>query len=92
LIAQSPDALAPRFYLTHVLLGEGKDWAAAERALRDLVRVDPTQAQGWYNLAALLRRQNRHREAREACATGRRHCPGDRNLAALQQAMHAGRM
>lgn len=91
LIAQFPDALAPRFYLTHVLLGEGKDWAAAERALRELVRVDPAQAQGWYNLAALLRRQNRHREAREACATGRRHCPGDRNLAALQQAMHGGK-
>ncbi len=91
LIAQSPDALAPRFYLTHVLLGEGKDWAAAERALRELLRVDPTQAQGWYNLAALLRRQNRHREAREACNTGRRHCPGDRHLAALQQAMHGGK-
>lgn len=90
LIVQSPDALAPRFYLTHVLLGEGKDWAAAERALRELVRVDPTQAQGWYNLASLLRRQNRHREAHEACSAGRRHCPGDRNLAALQQALHGG--
>jgi predicted Zn-dependent protease len=91
LIAQSPDALAPWFYLTHVLLGEGQDWAAAEHALRELLRVDPTQAQGWYNLAAVLRRQNRHREAREICASGRRHCPGDRNLAALQQSLHGGK-
>ncbi len=91
LIVQSPNALAPRFYLTHVLLGEGKDWAAAERALRELLRVDPTQAQGWYNLTALLRCQNRHREARAACAAGRHHCPGDRNLAALHQAMHGGK-
>jgi tetratricopeptide (TPR) repeat protein len=87
LIAQSPTALPPRFYLTHVLLGEGRDWAAAERALRELLRVDPTQAQGWYNLAALLRRQNRLGEARETCAAGLRHCPGDRDLAALHQSM-----
>jgi tetratricopeptide (TPR) repeat protein len=90
-IAQAPDAMAPRYYLMHVLLEEGQDWQAAERALRDLLRIDPRQALGWYNLTALLRRQNRHREAREACTTGRKHCPGDANLAALHKAMRGGR-
>jgi tetratricopeptide (TPR) repeat protein len=90
-IAQAPDTLAPRFYLTHVLLGEGKDWQAAERALRDLLRIDPCQAQGWYNLVALLRRQNRHREAWEVCEAGWKYCPGDANLSRLRKAMRGGK-
>jgi tetratricopeptide (TPR) repeat protein len=87
LIQQTPQAMPPRFYLTHVLLQEGKDWQAAERALRDLLAIDPYRAQAWYNLASLLRRQNRHSEALEACMTGRKHCPADANLAQLQEAM-----
>jgi tetratricopeptide (TPR) repeat protein len=90
LIAQTPDAMPPRFYLTHVLLGEGKDWEAAEGALRALLKIDPKQAQAWYNLTALLRRQNQRREALEACTTGLHHCPGDANLAQLDQAMRGG--
>ena len=70
LIAQNPQAMAPRFYLTHLLLGEGQDWQAAEQALRDLLKIDPRQPQGWYNLVALLRRQNRLPEARRMCARG----------------------
>ncbi len=90
LIRQAPDALPPRFYLTHVLLQEGKDWEAAERALRDLLAIDPQRAQAWHNLATLLRRQNRHREALEVCAVGCKHCPTDPNLAALHRAMQSG--
>jgi tetratricopeptide (TPR) repeat protein len=90
LIAQAPDAMPPRFYLTHVLLGEAKDWDAAERALRDLLNIDPNQPQAWYNLTALLRRQNRLPEARAACTTGLTHCPADPNLTRLDQAMRAG--
>ena len=70
LIAQNPQAMAPRFYLTHLLLGEGQDWQAAEQALRDLLKIDPRQPQGWYNLVALLRRRNRLPEARRMCARG----------------------
>jgi tetratricopeptide (TPR) repeat protein len=90
LIQQAPAAMPPRFYLTHVLLQEGKDWEAAERALRDLLAIDPHRAQAWHNLATLLRRQNRHQEALEACAAGCKHCPADPNLAALHQALRSG--
>jgi tetratricopeptide (TPR) repeat protein len=89
-IAQAPNAMPPRFYLTHVLLEEGKDWQAAEYALRELLRIDPCQAQGWYNLTALLRRQGRRNEALEACEAGWKHCPGDANLSRLRQAMRSG--
>ena len=88
LIAQNPQAMAPRFHLTHVLLGEGQDWQAAEQALRDLLKIDPRQPQGWYNLVALLRRQNRLPEARQMCTIGLKHCPGDANLARLDKSMH----
>src|SRR5262249_39427682 len=41
-IARAPRALYPRQLLTHALLQEGKDWAEAEKALRDLLVLDPT--------------------------------------------------
>lgn len=89
-IRQTPEAMPPRFYLTHVLLQEGKDWEAAERALRDLLAIDPYLAQAWYNLTALLRRQDRHQEALATCATGCTHCPTDANLARLHETMRSG--
>jgi tetratricopeptide (TPR) repeat protein len=91
LIARAPDALAPRFYLTHVLMAEGRDWPAAERALHEVLRLDPAQAQCWYNLTVVLRRQHKHREAREACETGLRRCPGDPHLGRMLQAMREGK-
>ncbi len=91
LIAQAPDALAPRYYLTHVLMAEGKDWPAAERALREVLRLDPRQAHAWHNLAVVLRRQGRHADAAAACATGLRHCPGDPHLTQLHAALQGGR-
>jgi predicted Zn-dependent protease len=90
LIARAPEALAPRFYLTHVLMAEGKDWPAAERALRDLLRLDPHQGQAFHNLAIVLSRLNRPQEALAVCETGLKQCPGDPHLTQLHAAMRAG--
>src|SRR5262249_36769007 len=39
--AQAPKALAPRVLLSQVLVEEGRDWQAAESALRDVLTLDP---------------------------------------------------
>ena len=39
-IAGVPKALWPRVLLSHALLQEGRDWPAAERALRDVLDID----------------------------------------------------
>jgi tetratricopeptide (TPR) repeat protein len=52
-----PDAVGPRMLLSHVLLKEGRDWHGAERALRDVLRVEPESAEAKGNLELLLRRQ-----------------------------------
>ncbi len=62
LISQEPEALPPRVLLSHVLLQEGKDWGAAERALREVLRLAPQDAEAWHNLALLLRQQGRPAE------------------------------
>jgi tetratricopeptide (TPR) repeat protein len=58
-IARAPQAVWPRVILSHALLQEGLDWAAAEQALRDVLALDPghTEAQG--NLSVLLRQLGR---------------------------------
>jgi GT2 family glycosyltransferase/predicted Zn-dependent protease len=58
-IARAPEAVWPRLVLTHVLLQEGGDGAAAERALRDVLALDPSNAEARHNLEVLLRRQGR---------------------------------
>jgi GT2 family glycosyltransferase/tetratricopeptide (TPR) repeat protein len=73
MIAAQPDLLLPRVILSHVLLQEGKALTEAERVLREIVQVDPTQAESWRNLAVLLRQQGNLDEALEACRTGWRH-------------------
>ena len=50
-------ALWPRLVLTHVLLQEGGDPAGMERALRDVLALDPNHAQTRKNLAVLLKKQ-----------------------------------
>jgi tetratricopeptide (TPR) repeat protein len=55
-IALSPVALTPRVLLSHALLQEDRDPEAAERALRDVLAVDPNNAEARRNLAVLLRR------------------------------------
>src|SRR5262249_49722579 len=54
LIARAPQALKPRLLLTHVLLQEQRDPAAAERALRDVLVLEPRRGESWRNLALLL--------------------------------------
>jgi tetratricopeptide (TPR) repeat protein len=56
-IARAPKALGPRVILTHVLLQEGRDWQAAERALREVLALEPNHAEAKSNLAVLLRQQ-----------------------------------
>jgi thioredoxin-like negative regulator of GroEL len=58
-IAQDTDALGPRVMLSQVLLQEGRDWAAAERVLRDVLALDPNHGETRHNLRVLLRRLGR---------------------------------
>jgi hypothetical protein len=46
---------APRVLLSHLLLQEGKDWAAAEQALREILDIDPNFAEAEHNLQVLAR-------------------------------------
>ncbi len=50
-------ALWPRVILSHVLLQEGRDWAAAEQVLRAVLALDPGHREARHNLALLLRQQ-----------------------------------
>jgi glycosyltransferase involved in cell wall biosynthesis/predicted Zn-dependent protease len=56
-IARSPRSLAPRIGLSHVLMLEGRDWPAAEQALRDVLALEPTHAETLRNLAILEKRR-----------------------------------
>jgi tetratricopeptide (TPR) repeat protein len=53
-IAQDRDAIGPRVLLSHVLLHEGRDWQAAEKALRDVLALDPQNKEAQHNLHILL--------------------------------------
>jgi tetratricopeptide (TPR) repeat protein len=53
-VARAPRALAPRVLLSHALLQEGRDPAAAEQALREILALDPGHAEARHNLAVLL--------------------------------------
>jgi tetratricopeptide (TPR) repeat protein len=58
-VSHDPGALGPRVLLSQVLLQEGRDWAAAEQALRDVLDIDPNHAETRHNLQVLLRRLGR---------------------------------
>jgi glycosyltransferase involved in cell wall biosynthesis/Tfp pilus assembly protein PilF len=58
-ISLDPKAIGPRVLLSHVLLQEGKDWPAAERALRDILDLEPTNQEAQHNLQLLLRNRAR---------------------------------
>jgi tetratricopeptide (TPR) repeat protein len=58
-----PDLLWARMMLCDVLLTEGRDFEAAEQAMRDILAIDPRHAMTRQNLAELLRRQGRLAEA-----------------------------
>jgi tetratricopeptide (TPR) repeat protein len=54
LIAQAPQALLPRVLLSYAYLQEGNEWAAAEQALRNVLEIDPTNAEAKRNLEVLM--------------------------------------
>jgi GT2 family glycosyltransferase/tetratricopeptide (TPR) repeat protein/SAM-dependent methyltransferase len=56
-ITEHPQALWPRVILSHVLLQQGTDWHAAERALHDVLALDPHHAEALRNLAVLHRQR-----------------------------------
>jgi len=58
-IEHAPHALAPRVVLSHALLQEGRDLAAAERALREVLVLDAGHAEARQNLGVLLRQLGR---------------------------------
>ncbi len=62
-IHRAPRAVGPRVLLTHALLREGRDWPAAEKALRDLLVLDPSNREARHNLKLLLRKQGREFQA-----------------------------
>jgi glycosyltransferase involved in cell wall biosynthesis len=55
-IRLDPQAIGPRVLLSHALLQEGRDWQAAERALRDVLELDPDNKDASHNLQMLKRR------------------------------------
>src|SRR5690348_9551535 len=57
--AANPAALRPRVVLSHALLQEGRDLDAAEKALRDVLALDASNAELRNNLAVLLRNRER---------------------------------
>jgi hypothetical protein len=57
--AAFPDAVGPRLALSRAMLQEGRDWATAERALREVLALDPGHAEARRNLEVLLRQQGR---------------------------------
>jgi glycosyltransferase involved in cell wall biosynthesis len=57
-IAAAPQEIMPRVFLTHALLKEGKDLAAAEQALLDVLALDPGDHEALHNLRVLRQQQN----------------------------------
>jgi tetratricopeptide (TPR) repeat protein len=57
---------------------------AAERTIRQVVELDPSQAESWRNLAVLYREQKRLPEALAACRSGCTFCAYDAGLQMLQ--------
>ncbi|HWB08685.1 MAG TPA: glycosyltransferase [Pirellulales bacterium] len=53
----SPTTLMPREILSHILVLEGRDWAAAEDAVREVLARHPSNATALANLAVIQRRR-----------------------------------
>src|SRR5438132_6400557 len=66
-IPRVPAALAPRVLLSHVLLQDGQDPLAAEKALHDVLELDPSNTEARHNLT-VLSRKHRKSEAVEVYA------------------------
>jgi glycosyltransferase involved in cell wall biosynthesis/Flp pilus assembly protein TadD len=57
-IQQAPQSVFARLVLSRVLLQEGRDWQAAEQALRDVLALDPDHSEARNNLEILLRQRS----------------------------------
>jgi tetratricopeptide (TPR) repeat protein len=62
-ISQAPQAFAPREILSHVLVLEGRDWAAAETAVREVLARQPNNPTAQINLSVVLRQREAARQA-----------------------------
>jgi tetratricopeptide (TPR) repeat protein/SAM-dependent methyltransferase len=58
-VARWPKNLEFHVLLSRILLREGKDWVAVERALRNVLALDPYHTEARNNLTVLLRQQGR---------------------------------
>ena len=58
-VARFPQSLELQVLYSRLLLREGKDWAAAERALRAILAIDPYHIEARNNLTVMLRQQGR---------------------------------
>jgi tetratricopeptide (TPR) repeat protein len=58
-VARFPSDQSLKVHLSRVLLREGRDGAAIERALRDILAVDPYHLEARNNLTVFLRQQGR---------------------------------
>ena len=54
-LAALPDAVVARNFLSHILLREARDWVAAERVVREILTLDPANAEAKANLTAIRR-------------------------------------
>ena len=68
-VALAPAALLPREILSHVLVLEGRDWAAAEQAIREVLAQQPSNATALANLA-LVERQRAAERSRTGWLSG----------------------
>ena len=54
-----PQAVGPRVLLSQALLQEGRDWAAAEKALLDVLELDAENKDARHNLQILRKQRGR---------------------------------
>jgi len=70
-VGQWPRVVLLRVALADVLLLEGRDWAAAENALRGVLALAPDDAPAQSKLLTLLRQQGRANDPTD-CRSGNR--------------------
>jgi tetratricopeptide (TPR) repeat protein len=60
---EAPAVSAQSRFNEGLALGKKKDWAGAERAYRDALRLDPSLAEAWNGLGFALRNQKKYPES-----------------------------
>lgn len=97
--ARAAQAIAPQLPDAANLLGlaefESGDFAAAEAAFREAIRVNPRYANAWQNLAAMLERAGRAAESAEAAHQSlvlSRNVPYEQWMAVGARAHRAGKL